>query len=107
MRPGRIDDQGRDAEGSVDSVGTSRPRESKHLRPPHMTDYYDTLETRDPELRERTLLARLPLQVEYAKKSTPAFARILADIDARAIDTREALAALPVTRKSALLELQK
>ena len=72
-----------------------------------MTDYFDTLETREPALRERQQLARLPLQIAHAKSHAPAFARILADIDPRAITTREALARVPVTRKSELTELQK
>ena len=37
----------------------------------------------------------------------PAFARILAGVDAAAVTSRAALARLPVTRKSELLELQK
>ncbi len=72
-----------------------------------MTEYFDTLETRDPELRERALLAALPRQLAHAKANAPAFARILADIDPAAVTTRDALARLPVTRKSDLSELQK
>jgi phenylacetate-CoA ligase len=71
------------------------------------TQYFDTLETRDPELRERMQFAALPRQVAYAQASAPAFVRILAGIDAWAVTTRAALAGLPVTRKSELLELQK
>jgi phenylacetate-CoA ligase len=72
-----------------------------------MTEYFDTLETRDPELRERALLAALPRQIVHAKASAPAFARILADVDPAAVTSRAALAHVPVTRKSELLELQK
>ena len=72
-----------------------------------MADYFDTLEIRDPEEREREQLARLPRQIAYAKTHAPAFARVLADVDGASITTRAALAQLPVTRKSALLELQK
>jgi len=72
-----------------------------------MAEYYDTLETRDPELRERQLLEQLPRHVAHAKASAPAFARILADVDPAAVVSRAALAQLPVTRKSELLELQK
>jgi len=72
-----------------------------------MTDYFDALETRDPELREREQFARLPLQLAHAKARAPAFARLLAGVDPAAIVSREALARLPVTRKSELLELQK
>ena len=72
-----------------------------------LIEYFDTLETRDPEVRERDQLVRLPLQIAYAKAHAPAFARILADIEPDAITTREALARIPVTRKSGLVELQK
>src|SRR3974390_298409 len=72
-----------------------------------MTDHFDTLETRGAEIRERMRLAALPRQIAHAKRNAPAFARILADVDPAAITTRAALARLPVTRKSELLELQK
>jgi phenylacetate-CoA ligase len=71
-----------------------------------VAEYYDPLETRDPEARERDLLARLPQQVAHAKANAPGFARILADVDPRAVASRAALAALPVTRKSDLKALQ-
>jgi len=72
-----------------------------------VTEHFDTLETRDPEVRERALLAALPRQLVHAKTHAPAFARILAGIDAAAVTSRAALARLPVTRKSELLELQR
>jgi phenylacetate-CoA ligase len=72
-----------------------------------LPDHFDALETRDPELRERAQFMALPRQVAHAKAGSPAFARILADVDAAAVTSRAALARLPVTRKSALLEMQK
>jgi phenylacetate-CoA ligase len=72
-----------------------------------MTEYYDTLETRDPAAREQALLAALPAQIAHAKKNAPGFGRILADVDPLKVNTRAALAQLPVTRKSDLGELQK
>lgn len=69
--------------------------------------HYDKLETRDPEERERALMAVLPQQVAHAKRHTPYFAAVLRDIEPRAVTSRQALAALPVTRKHALLALQK
>jgi phenylacetate-CoA ligase len=72
----------------------------------HMTDFYDPLETRDPAQRESELLASLPLQVAHAQRASPAFARILAGVDAAGVTTRQALAKLPVIRKHELLELQ-
>ncbi len=70
-------------------------------------DHYDSLETRDPAAREAALLAALPRQIAHAKANAPGFARILKDIDPEAVTSREALAQLPVTRKSDLAELQK
>ena len=72
-----------------------------------MAEHFDTLETRDPAQREREQLAQLPRQIAHAKARAPAFARILAAVDPAGVTTREALARLPVTRKSELLELQK
>jgi phenylacetate-CoA ligase len=67
---------------------------------------HDALEVRDPAAREAALLAALPAQVRAAQ-ATAAFGRILAGVDAAAITSRAALAALPVTRKSQLLERQR
>jgi len=72
-----------------------------------MTDHFDTLETRDPDAREQSLLALLRRQLAHAKSRTPAFARILAGVDPAAVTNRAALADVPVTRKSELLDLQK
>jgi phenylacetate-CoA ligase len=71
-----------------------------------MPDHFDALETRDAEVRERDLLGRLPTQVAHAKTNAPGFARILKDVDPRAVTSRAALARLPVTRKSDLKALQ-
>ena len=70
-------------------------------------NYYDARETRDPSERERDLLARLPAQIAHAQAKTAALAKLLADVDPATVSSREALAALPVIRKSELLELQK
>lgn len=69
-----------------------------------MTDYLDSLETRDPEQRERDLMARLPQLVARAK-TAPGWARVLKGVNASGITSRAALAQLPVTRKSDLKEL--
>ena len=71
------------------------------------TTHYDLLETRPPEERENALLAALPQQIANAKTRTPAFAAILDGVDAAAVDSRAALAHLPVTRKHELLERQQ
>src|SRR5471032_533829 len=72
-----------------------------------MTEYYDSLETRDPAEREQALLAELPSLIAHAQKNAPGFSRILRGIDAQSITSRAALARLPVTRKSDLADLQK
>ncbi len=51
-------------------------------------------------------MTALPLQIAHAKAHAPRFTRLLAEIDATAVTSREALARLPVTRKSDLPELQ-
>ncbi len=71
-----------------------------------MTEYYDALETRDRSTREAALMAALPGQVAHAKKSSAAFSEILRDVDTQSVNSREALARLPVTRKHELLERQ-
>ena len=73
----------------------------------HPSKHFDTLETRDPELRRRQQLASLRGQIAHAKANAPAFAQRLADVDPDAITSLAALAQLPVTRKSELAQLQK
>ena len=72
-----------------------------------MTEYFDALETRDPEERESALMAKLPDQVALAQAKAPGFGKILAGVDAASVIDRAALARLPVTRKSDLLTLQQ
>jgi len=69
--------------------------------------HYDALETRAPEVREAALMAALPGQVAHAKAKAPAFADLLKDVDVAAVNSRAALAQLPVIRKYELLERQK
>ncbi|MGD1878085.1 MAG: phenylacetate--CoA ligase family protein [Kiloniellaceae bacterium] len=69
-------------------------------------EHYDALETRSPEERETALMAALPRQIAHAKAKAPGYGEILADVDAAAVTGRAALATLPVTRKSDLIERQ-
>src|SRR5713226_6447761 len=69
--------------------------------------YFDKLEVRSPRLREKALMAALPKQIAHAKKRAPGFARILKDVKPAKINSRKALAGVPVTRKSDLVALQK
>ena len=72
-----------------------------------MSQTFDALEIRTPAERESALLAALPAQIAHAKKSSPAFAALLADVDPASVTTRAALAKLPVIRKSELQERQQ
>jgi phenylacetate-CoA ligase len=69
--------------------------------------YYDRLETRSPKAREKALMAALPGLIAHAKRRARGFARILRSVDPRKVKSRQALAALPITRKSDLGALQK
>ena len=52
-------------------------------------------------------MSALPKLIAHAQKNAPGWARILRGVKASTISNRKALAQLPVTRKSALGELQK
>jgi phenylacetate-CoA ligase len=69
-------------------------------------EYFDELETRDPEARRKQQFAALPAQIAHAQEHSPAFASILAGVSGAEVNNPTALAQLPVTRKSELVELQ-
>lgn len=69
--------------------------------------HYDALETREPAAREAALMAALPSLVARAQQATAAGAEILRGVDAAMVNSRAALAKLPVTRKHELLERQQ
>jgi len=69
--------------------------------------FYDALETRSTAERDESLMALLSRQIEHAQTNSSTFGAVLKDIDAHAINTRQALAKLPVTRKHELLERQE
>ena len=70
-------------------------------------EYYDALETRSPAEREAALMAALPAHIAHAKKNALGFSRLLESFEASEVQSRAALARLPVLRKSELPELQK
>ncbi|HYG43462.1 MAG TPA: AMP-binding protein, partial [Bordetella sp.] len=72
-----------------------------------MPAFFDALETRAPEQRERDLMAALPGAVERAVAGAHAIAEQLHGIDPRGVATRQALARLPVLRKHELLDRQQ
>ncbi|HCW66585.1 MAG TPA: AMP-dependent synthetase, partial [Thalassospira lucentensis] len=66
--------------------------------------FYDGRETRKPADRDVGLMAALPRIVHHAKSQSAGFGRILVDVDPKTVTSREALASLPVTRKSDLID---
>jgi phenylacetate-CoA ligase len=70
-------------------------------------NFYDTLETRSPAEREAAQMAALSKQIAHAQQATKAHASRLAGIDASKINTRAALATLPILRKHELLTAQE
>jgi phenylacetate-CoA ligase len=71
-----------------------------------MPQFYDALETRAPEVREKELFAQLSEAVARAM-SAPGWAAHLKGVDPKAVTSRAALAKLPILRKSDLPALQK
>lgn len=69
--------------------------------------FFDALETRDPRERERDLLARLRGFLARALADAPGLAAWLAQVDPASIDSRSALATLPVLRKAELMAFQQ
>ncbi|GHF34462.1 phenylacetate--CoA ligase family protein [Seohaeicola zhoushanensis] len=70
-----------------------------------MTRYFDALETRSADERAAALARDLPAQIARAK-ALPGYAESLKDVDPATITSAEALAALPVLRKSELSKAQ-
>lgn len=68
---------------------------------------YDEWETRPAAQREAALMAALPQAIAQAQRDAPGWGEILRGVDAAAVTSRAALAALPVTRKTALQERQR
>ena len=69
--------------------------------------FYDARDTRPHAEREKEMFARLPAQVAHAKAAAPFYSELFAGVDAGSIASRAALASLPVTRKSELVERQR
>jgi phenylacetate-coenzyme A ligase PaaK-like adenylate-forming protein len=69
--------------------------------------FFDLLEIRPPAAREKSLLSALPKLVAHAQKNAPGWARILKGVKPASVNSRKALARLPITRKSELGDLQK
>jgi phenylacetate-CoA ligase len=80
--------------------------EAEHDVEKLMPDHYDSLEIRVRTLRDSEEFATLPKIIAHAMLA-PGWAKHLAGIDAKHVNSREALAKLPVLRKSDIAALQK
>jgi phenylacetate-CoA ligase len=69
-------------------------------------NYFDALETRASDQREEEQLAQLASQIDHAKTNASYFSDVLSDVNTTGLD-RTALAKIPVTRKSDLVEQQQ
>ena len=72
-----------------------------------MSAHFDTLETRPHAEREAALMAALPQHIAHAQQHSAAYAGLLSEVDAASINSRKALARLPVVRKHVLLDRQQ
>ncbi len=72
-----------------------------------MSHYFSEAEHQNSEQREKELLTKLTPFIEYAKANSPYYAQHLDAINASDINSRAALASIPITRKSQLIKLQK
>jgi phenylacetate-CoA ligase len=71
-----------------------------------MSAFYDALENRDPETREIAQLGELRDLLAWARPGASALDRQLAGIDLAGLTSRQALAAIPVLRKTDLFGMQ-
>ena len=71
-----------------------------------MTEYFDALETRSKEKRERDLFKSIPDFLKDITKRIPAWSDRYSSMDLASITSREKLASLPVLRKPELMEAQ-
>ena len=71
-----------------------------------MTQFYDDLETHDPEQRREQLTREIGLQLVNAKNNAPAYAELLSGIDCESFGSLDDLESYPVTRKTELAERQ-
>jgi phenylacetate-CoA ligase len=72
-----------------------------------MSEFYDSLETREPEKRQQAQLQAVRTQIAHAKANTTAYAELLDGIDPGDIVDAKSYSKLPLTRKSELIKLQQ
>ncbi|MEM7208391.1 MAG: AMP-binding protein [Pseudomonadota bacterium] len=70
------------------------------------SDFFDSLETRSADERESAQFKSLGTQLSIAKSKSSAYTDLLRDVDPSTVVDRSALAQIPVTRKSELIQRQ-
>ena len=71
-----------------------------------MSEFYDERETLPPGQRTEALTREILALIAHAKANAPAYTEILKDVEPDGLSSLEDLAALPLTRKSELMDLQ-
>ena len=71
-----------------------------------ITEYFDARETRSEDQRAQELTAGVLAQLVHAKSNAPAYSSLFTDIRVEDFQSLDELINVPITRKSALLELQ-
>jgi phenylacetate-CoA ligase len=72
-----------------------------------MSEFYDSLETRSADERAQAQFESIRAQIEHVQNDTVAYSESLKDVDASEITDAASFSALPLTRKSELIELQQ
>jgi len=71
-----------------------------------LSEYFDELDTQEPQIRTRASFARLAQHLQAAVTNCPGLAKHLDGIDLSACNDEQSLQKLPVLRKSELMEAQ-
>ncbi|MFK5980121.1 MAG: AMP-binding protein [Rhizobiaceae bacterium] len=71
-----------------------------------MGNYFDTMETRDARSREKGIFQQLPEFLSGISNSVPGWTERLSGLNLAKINSRDALAQLPILRKTELMEAQ-
>ena len=72
-----------------------------------MSEFYDSLETRSADERAQAQLEAIREQIRHVQDNTMAYSESLKDVNAYDITDAASFSALPLTRKTELIELQK
>jgi len=72
-----------------------------------MSEFFDSLETRDPQERLQAIIQSVSAQIAHAKNKAPIYKTLLTDVDPDEITDIGAIAELPITRKSELIKQQQ